>query len=229
MPYLPVVSKNQKREIPMPSTPSPNSSAPTSISQLINHLESKTMTTLNPFEQNYVIPKASDNYLRLQPNSTITLRMLENPITGWEWWKDEGGGKKTPIRVQEREDVPPGNDPRHFWAVPVWNLTESRIQVWTIKQRGIMEKILTLSKNKAWGSPVGNNGYNLCVERIGDGLMTKWTVTPEPKSAVPLEAVKAFAEVALDMSAFYSGDDPFNPPVKEAASSGEKDSFLNSL
>lgn len=164
----------------------------------------------NPFSSTYEVPKLSGNYLKLKPNTSVNVRMLDNPITGWEWW-DESDGKKTPIRVKEREEVPPGIDARHFWAVPVWNLDEGRLQIWTVKQRGVMEKILVLSKNKSWGSPVGNDGYNLSVERMGDGLLTKYNVTPEPKSDVPIEAVKALAEAALEMEVYYSGGDPFNP------------------
>ena len=117
------------------------------------------------------------------------------------------------MRVVDRDQAPPGTQARHFWAVPVWNIDEQRIQIWEIKQRGVMEKILVLSKNKSWGSPVGNDGYNLAIERMGDGLLTKWNVTPEPTSDIPLEAVKALAEAALDMSVFISGGDPFNPQV----------------
>lgn len=172
------------------------------------------MSNNNPFSADYDIPKAGGNYLKIKPNTSVKLRMLDNPITGWEWWK-EADKENKPFRVKNRDDAPPGSSPKHFWAVPVWNYDEQKLQIWTVKQRGIMEKILVLSKNKSWGSPVGDKGYDLNIERLGDGLLTKYSVTPEPKSPVPVEAVKAFAEAALVMEVLYSNGDPFNPEGKE--------------
>lgn len=161
---------------------------------------------------NYKVPQKS-NYTKFAEGETI-IRILESPILGWEIWKD-----KKPVRFNMTEDIPvaiaDGADtdqngepraPRHFWAMVVWNEEEECLQVWEITQKSIMHKLKTLSNSKMWGSPLE---YPLSITKTGEGMETRYEVTPCPKEKVEKSILDAYKKAKIRVSALYKGDDPF--------------------
>lgn len=163
----------------------------------------------------YEPPKKSGKFMKLKLGEN-TIRILDSPLIGEEGWRDRAG-KREPVRkpvgaiwkageftAKDRQPI------KHFWALPVWNYAESRIQVLEITQTTIIEAIKTLSRNKKWGHPAH---YDLLIHAKGDGMDREYAVMPEPKGPLATEARIAWDEAqrnGFDLSRLFENGDPFN-------------------
>lgn len=168
---------------------------------------------------------AGGNYMRFEEGEN-KLRILASPIVGWEWWVDANGNPREknakpqkgdkPVRVpREDGEIPAdaGDTVREFWAMPVYNFQDKKVQVLEITQKGIMRTIQSLSRDKEWGTPLN---YNLSVVRTGEGLDTSYEVIPSPPKELPKEATEAWEKVeakGFDLKALYDNGDPFGGQV----------------
>ncbi len=171
------------------------------------------------FNKGYEIPTSS-RYFKFEDGEN-TFRILgsfedNTAIMGMEYWKTVEG-KRKPIRVrmgvtvpitelEEREDGEGLDMPKHFWALPVWNFAQKQVQILEITQKTIMTPIKSLAGNPKWGSPLL---YDLVVTRSKESGKTTYTVTPDPKSDVPEEALKALSANPIHIEALFAGGDPF--------------------
>ena len=165
------------------------------------------------------VPSTS-NYMRLEEGDN-TFRILGSfedgtAIMGMEYWKTVGEGRK-PFRVpmgktvsmSELEVNPQTGEldmPKHFWAIPVWNYTEKRIQILELKQKTIMLAIRSLANNPKWGDP---HTYDITITRNEEGGKTSYTTTPNPKEELPPEAHDALKKTPIRIEKLFTGEDPF--------------------
>lgn len=163
----------------------------------------------------YKVPQSSGKYLKLRQGEN-RFRILSSAIVGYVGW-NEDGGKRTPIRKRVGQafsttEVDPDTI-KHFWAFFVWNFNEKRVQVFEVTQKKIMGPIAALTRNTNWGDP---KGYNIVVDRSGEGLDTEYVVNPEPPQPLPEEAVKSWQEVEgkATLEALFSNGDPFGDEPK---------------
>lgn len=158
---------------------------------------------------NYEVPQKPGNYMKFLDGEN-RFRILASPIIGWVAWEDTKEGGRKPIRHRMDEPFDPGKvDPeniKHFWAMPVYNYTDKRVQILEITQKTIQRELKTLARNKAWGSPLG---YNLAITRTGQKLDTEYTIVPEPPTPLDKEIKEAFEGTTINLEALYSGEDPF--------------------
>ena len=162
---------------------------------------------------NYQPPAASGgNYLKFAQGKT-TFRIIGDSssgtaIVGWLGWSEENG-KRKPHRSTAK---PPAGtfaeNPKHFWAFLAWNPEAERVQICEIVQRGIQDALRELINDPDWGDL---KGYDVTIQRDGDGLDTSYTVIPKPKSALSGTSVEVIKESIpkINLSALYTGDDPF--------------------
>lgn len=169
----------------------------------------------------YHVPQDS-NYMKFQDGDNEFL-ILGSAILGFEYWniegkpvrlKDRPAGLPTDIRLDEQgrpEKV------KHFWAFPVWNCREHKIQILEITQKMIMGALQTLARNEKWGDPILT--YTITVSRKGSGLNTEYNTVPNPKSDTS-EVAKEWERVkqdGFDINRLFSGDDPFQPASQDVA------------
>lgn len=171
-------------------------------------------------DENYEVPSTS-NYMKFEEGAN-TFRILGSftdgtAIMGTVYWHDENG-KGRPVRVPMNQEVDIAqcnhvnqmtgeiDMPKHFWALPVYNYAAKRVQILEITQKGIMNAIKDLSKNKKWGDPVE---YDLVVNKIKEGGKTSYTVTPDPKELFNPDLYKAYKAMNINISALFNGEDPF--------------------
>jgi hypothetical protein len=160
----------------------------------------------------YEVPAKPGQYMKFEQGDN-RFRFLDKPIIGNEYWVTEGKNRK-PVRKREGEaiqtgDIEPGEDVKHFWAMPVFNYKEKRVQVLELTQKGLLKQIKALSKDEDWGSPLN---YDLVVNKQGEKLDTTYTIQPKPAKELDEEIVKVWDEVkkaGFDITALYRGDDPF--------------------
>lgn len=162
---------------------------------------------------NYTAPKANNNYMKFEKGEN-KFRILSNTITGYEYWTHD----KKPVRLHEQPqerpaDLKPRNEKehwlnsvKHFWAMVVWNYKTESIQILQITQGGIQNKLLELDNDPDWGHP---NGYDLVVNRSGEGMETKYSIVPKPHKEISKEIKKAYEDKPVNLNALYEGADPF--------------------
>lgn len=177
--------------------------------------------------KSYEVPSSSDKYMKFKADEN-RFRILASPIVGWLWWVETGEGRK-PMRVHMNGKVPVefAESTKHFWAMPVWNYAVEKVQILEITQSGIQRTIKSLSADEDWGSPVE---YDLVVKRTGDGMETKYQVTPKPKKVLDSGIVQLYTDMHINLDALYEGKDPFaEQPYQQAESEDVADEFEKSL
>lgn len=159
---------------------------------------------------NYSVPNPKSNYMKFVAGIN-RFRILANPIIGFEYWQEDSKGGKTPIRVHTEDEinmdsVQDPNSIKHFWAMPVWNYNEERIQILEITQKGIQKSIMALSSDTDWGSPIN---FDIVVTKTGEKLETKYEVQPKPAKPIDAEIKEKFEKISIRLEALYDGADPF--------------------
>lgn len=159
---------------------------------------------------NYEVPEKPGNYMKFKDGEN-RIRILQSPVVGWLSWKTLSDGTRKPIRKHLDEafmssEIDDEDAIKHFWAMPVWNYADERVQILEITQKGIQKTVKALAKDSDWGSPIG---YDLIITREGKDLLTKYQVQPKPAKALDIAIEKAFKETDIDLNALYKGEDPF--------------------
>lgn len=155
------------------------------------------------------------NYMKLQIGDN-RFRILGDAVTGNVFWQTRSDGKRTPVRrrpgeVIQQHELETGEDgkterPKHFWAMPVWDLEAEQVKILEITQRSVQDPIRALYEDPEWGDP---KGYNLTVKRSGSGLDTEYGVIPGKPSPITEQMTKALADAQLDLEQLFTGGDPF--------------------
>lgn len=158
---------------------------------------------------NYEVPVSPSNYTKFEAGEN-RLRILASPIIGYEWWTEDDAGTRKPVRVPMNVEHP--SDAKHFWAMPVWNYKQGRVQILEITQKSIQESLRTFANGAEWGSPLH---YDVSIIRQGEGRDTKYQVIPTPHSQVKPEVKETYQQTAVNIDALFEGKDPF------AAEAGE--------
>ena len=171
----------------------------------------------NFLPDNYEAPSSGGHYLKLKGGKT-RIRIISKPILGWEAWTDENKpvrGKYTPDEYTRLQNIPnpkinagQKQNPKHFWAVVVWNFAGESIEILQLTQNSIQNAIKAYSQSPDWGAPYS---YDLEIEKSGEGLETEYKVLAMPKSTFNKDSVFALLkESPVMLDKLYTGDDPFN-------------------
>lgn len=156
----------------------------------------------------YSLPKSGGNYMKLEKGKN-KLRILSAPLLGWIDWIEEEG-KKKPNRFaydkMPETSFNPERPVKHFWAFKVWNYDTKAVQIMEITQSTIQGAIQTLASSEDWGSPID---YDLTIERTGEDMLTKYSVTPTPPKELTEEIKLEVEKVKVDLDKLLEGGDPF--------------------
>lgn len=174
-----------------------------------------TNAFLPPKYQDEKPKTGNSDYLNKWEEGDNKIRIMSNPIFGWEYWTEDDGQRK-PVRldtIEPPEKVPDeaiqdkyGRDMYFFWSMIVWNYAEKKIQICTIKQVSIQDKLEALSFNDDWGNP---QNYDVNIQRNIDKDKTTYEVIPSPPTDLTQEQAEAFTEKPINLKALFSGNDPF--------------------
>lgn len=157
--------------------------------------------------KDYEAPKTSGNYLKLTEGSH-RFRVLDDAVVGWEYWNTSN----KPIRQRDEwEDLPSdiaeGRSPKLFWAFPVWNVDEKKIQILELTQGKIQDIILALTQDVDYGDP---QNYDIVITRTGKGFNdTKYSVIAKPPVPITDEIKKAYEKANINLENLFKGEDPF--------------------
>lgn len=143
--------------------------------------------------------------------------ILGDVITGYQYWTNAGDVHRSPDMFEETPDIRVRKDDKtgeekaekqqFFWAVPVHNFDTESVEVWQITQKGIRDQLSALESNEDWGDPTGS--YTITINKKGEGLETKYNVTPNPTEKdkeIIAEAVKQYKEAPMDLNSIFFGE-----------------------
>lgn len=150
-----------------------------------------------------VVSSGASSYMKLEAENKV--RIISKPIVGWLEWID-----KVPTRYQideEPEASDDDNPPKKFFAVAVIDRKDGLVKIMELTQQSVIKAIKTLSSNPDWGNPFT---YDLNITKTGEGMKTKYAVTPSPKKALEKDLIKAAAAKTCNLDALYEGEDPWD-------------------
>lgn len=164
----------------------------------------------------YEPPKQTSGYMSLDDGANKLL-ILGSAVVGYEYWNTSDKPvrlavepEESPADIRRDKDGKPERV-KHFWAFPVWNFEEERVQILEITQVSIMRAITALVKNPDWGSPVLT--YPITISREGEKLKTKYTITPSPAKDIDPAIMEAWEEThkkGFDLKRLFTGGNPFS-------------------
>ena len=162
-------------------------------------------------EQQEDKPVSVSNYLKFEEGDN-KIRILENPITGYEFWKEINGDRK-PVRLKQLpEELPAealtskyGSKIKYFEAFTVWNYIVKRIQIMQLTQVSIYDKLMDYDTSEDWGDI---KQYDVNIKKT-TADMTSYDVMALPPTDLSEEIANAFAEADVDLELLFDGKDPF--------------------
>lgn len=155
------------------------------------------------FVSDDAVSSGASSYMKLEASNKI--RIISKPIIGWLEWID-----KIPTRYpigEEPEASDDDNQPKKFFACVVIDRKDGLVKIMELTQQSIIKAIKTLSSNPDWGNPFT---YDLNIAKTGEGMKTKYAVTPSPKKQLEKDATKAAAAKPCNLDALYEGEDPWD-------------------
>jgi hypothetical protein len=175
-------------------------------------------------DEDYSIPSTS-NYMKFEEGDN-RFRILGSfadgtAIRGVVYWKTVNG-KRGPVRLKPGIAVPVNelefnpktgevDQAKYFWALPVYNYQEKRIQILDVTQKTILNYIKKQVENPKWGDP---RDYDFIVTRTLEKGKTTYTVTNDPKEEIDKKIVQECKDMNINIAALYDGKDPFNSEPK---------------
>lgn len=180
-----------------------------------------------PSTSNYFKFEEGDNQFRI-----LGAFSEKTAIQGIEYWKTTEG-KRAPVRLPRNADgsiptVPISeleenkfgdlDMPKFFWAFPVWNYSEKKVQILEISQKTVLKSIRAYIENKKWGDP---RDYDFIVNRGKEGEKTVYTVTVDPKEKIDSVIIDQYLSMDINIQALFEGQDPFT------SSKGEDDQIAD--
>jgi len=175
------------------------------------------------FPEGYEIP-TENRYMRFEEGRN-KFRILagfdaenKKAIMGTEYWVTvEGRRKPRRLRINETVSIVEleiddrtGDleQPKHFWAMPVYNHQERKIQILEITQSTIKRGIKNIVSDEDWGNP---RDYDLVVTKNKIGEKIEYSVNATPHKPLDEAILKEFEEMSLNLEALFEGKDPFAP------------------
>lgn len=138
----------------------------------------------------FFTPVAGDNKFRI----------LTDSIVGKEGWKDNKPFRRAgldahidadEVDMDEKTKKPKIKD---FMAFYIFDHADNKIKVASFTQAGVKKAIMNYAAEEDYGHPTG---YDLKLNKSGDGLLTKYAVTPsvpKPLSAAAQKEVDIASE-----------------------------------
>lgn len=165
----------------------------------------------NFLPSDYKIQDTSGNYMRFQPGLN-QIRILGSAVVGWEYFNQDN----KPVRSREPfeeypSDIKRDGKVKQFWAFPVWNYQQKRVQVLELTQKTIMVGVKSLVDNPKWGDPTM---YDIAITKVGDGMDTEYSVQGEPPIGKAEASILAlYRAKPINLEALFDGKDPFEAPA----------------
>lgn len=179
---------------------------------------------INFFEQGHEIPDKRNQFMKFVQGKN-RIRFISNPVSGFVFFgkvkRDDGTESVKPYRRRESEgefsleeminrDVrmkPDGEieGQKYFVMGLVYNYQKEKLQVLEITQKSILKALKSYVESEEYGHP---SGYDLTIEKKGDGLNTEYTVVVSPPKPLSAEIENLIGETSCDLQKIFDGEYP---------------------
>ena len=170
---------------------------------------------VNFFEQGHEIPDKRNQFMKFVQGKN-RIRFIGNPVSGFVFFgktkREDGSETVKPYRRRESEgefsleeminrDVrmkPDGEieGQKYFVMGLVYNHQKEKLQVLEVTQKSILKALKSYVESEEYGHP---SGYDLTIEKKGDGLNTEYTVIVSPPKPLSDEIVEAVGSTSCDL------------------------------
>ena len=179
---------------------------------------------VNFFEHGHEIPEKRNQFMKLAPGKN-RIRFVGNPVSGFLFFgkveREDGSETVKPFRRTESEgefsleeminrDARIGKDgelekQKYFVAGLVYNYQKERLQVLEITQKSILKALKSYVDSEEYGHP---SGYDLTIEKKGDGLNTDYLVIVSPPKLLSDEIETLVGETSCNLEKLFAGEYP---------------------
>ncbi|WPP51777.1 hypothetical protein [Catalinimonas niigatensis] len=191
--------------------------------ELVND-KSTVLATPNFFDRGHEIPEKRNQFMKMEYGKN-RFRFVGDPVSGFIFFgkveREDGTESTKPYRRREAEgefsveeminrNVRMKKDgemegQKYFIASLVYNYQKEKLQVLEITQKSILKAIKSYVESEEYGHP---GGYDLTVEKKGEGLNTEYTVVVSPPKPLSAEIEEALGEVSCDLDKIFEGEYP---------------------
>lgn len=141
------------------------------------------MPTRNTFVPKGYEPKSGNSDFFKFEAGDNKFRILTDAVIGKVGWKDNKpfrrSGEDAVIEADEVDVDAKTKRPKinEFMAFMVYSYDHEKVMLAEITQAGIKKAIVEFAQDEEWGHP---SGYDITVNRKGEGFSSKYTVKPSP-------------------------------------------------
>ena len=172
----------------------------------------KSGSNSDSFVPEDVMGAGESAFLNLKNSDEVKFRIISMPVIGWVAWDEDEEGNKKPTRtaIDDQPDMDAydeDNQPRKFMALIVIDRNdEDKKKVLELTQQSIIKAINALSSNPDWGKPFS---YDINVVKKGEGLKTRYTVTPSPKKPLAKNVIRDAQEKPCNLDNYFEDKSPW--------------------
>jgi hypothetical protein len=182
------------------------------------------LPTPNFFDKGHQIPDKRSQFMKLEYGKN-RFRFIGDPISGYVFYgrlvRDDGTETVKPYRRREAEGefsveeminlkvrmTKEGEMERQKYFVMglVWNYQQEKLQVLEITQKSILKSLKSYVDSEEYGHPAG---YDLTMEKKGEGLNTEYVVLPSPPKALDEKIFEEAGAISCDLEKIFEGEYP---------------------
>lgn len=152
------------------------------------------------------------DYMKL-PEGEHKIRILRQPIMGYEGWKDDG----KPMRAKTMQELInlPLRDIKEFHAFIVWDYEVEMVRLLNITQKTIQKWIYNQTTDEDWADPTQ---YDIVITRTGKTKEdTEYLCTAKLPKPMSKEIKEAYAAISVNDEAYYNDGHPIVRSNENAA------------
>lgn len=162
------------------------------------------MSSFFPEEDKYMGNTDYFKPSKLSEGDEVKIRILSNPIVGWENWTEDNKPVRFYPDKRPRVSPNPSKPMKEFTAMLIWNYDLDLLQIWSFSQKNLKTSLKSLAQNK--GSPLL---YDLHISKHGSGADTRYILRPAAPSKLSKDIAEVYQQTPVNLHALYVGKDPF--------------------
>ena len=179
---------------------------------------------INFFDRGHEIPDKRNQFMRFESGKN-RVRFIGNPVSGFVFFgkveREDGTETTKPYRRRESEgefsieeminrNARMKKDgemegQKYFVMGLVYNHQKQKLQVLEVTQKSILKALKSYVDSEEYGHP---SGYDLTIEKSGEGLNTEYTVVVSPPKPLSAEVEDLVGETSCDLQKVFAGEYP---------------------
>ena len=187
-------------------------------------VQSPVLSTPNFFVPGHEIPEKRNQFMKLEYGKN-RFRFIGEPVSGFLFFgrveREDGTEVVRPFRRREVdgefsvEEMIELNarvskegemeKQKYFVTSLVYNYGKEKLQVLEITQKSILKALKSYVESEEYGHPAG---YDLTVEKKGEGLNTEYVVLPSPPKALDEKISEEAGAISCDLEKIFEGEYP---------------------